>query len=308
MGSRGATLTLLFICALMLIAGCVSPDRNQGNTSDTTITITDFSGIPVQVPADVHRVVSLSPSETEIFYELNTPDSGIELVGRTDYDNYPAEVVSVPSMGGPKTLSIDAIIRAEPDLVLASTVTNTDITAQLAQLGIPVLTYQLENFDDVYDNIRSVGVALGCEERAESLVASMRQRVAAVSNGSRAAEPPKVMYIVSAVPMYVAGAGTLQDEMITLCGATNIFHDKTRYFAVSEEAIISRSPDIILMPLGHGSGSYTIKADLLKKGVFSEIPAIMSGRLYELDENVVSRPGPRIVLALEMFDECITAG
>jgi iron complex transport system substrate-binding protein len=307
MGSRGATLTILFIGSLMLIAGCISPETNQGNTSDTTITITDFSGVPVQVPTTIHRVVSLSPSETEIFYELNTPGSGRELVGRTDYDNYPPEVVSVPSMGGPKTLSIDAIIQAEPDLVLASTVSNTDITYQLTNLGIPVLTFRLQNFTDVYHNIRSAGLALGCEDRAESLVASMQQRVAAVQNRSRAAKAPNVMYIVSADPMYVAGAGTLQDEMITLCGGTNIFHDKSRYFAVSEEAIISRSPDIILMPLGHGGGSRTIKADLLNKGVFSEIPAIMSGKLYELDENVVSRPGPRIVLALEMFDECINA-
>ncbi|NYT05927.1 MAG: ABC transporter substrate-binding protein [Methanomicrobiales archaeon] len=305
MGSRAATLILLVMCALILVAGCASPADTGKSASDAVLTITDASGMAIAVPAPVHRVVSLSPSETEIVYALNATEAGIELVGRTDYDNYPPEVASVPSMGGPRTLSIDAIIRAEPDLVLATTITSTDVTGQLTQLGIPVLTYRLENVNDVYDNILSVGTALDLEEQAALLVAEMQQRVAAVQSGEHVAEPPKVMYIVSASPMYVAGEGTLQDEMITLSGGTNIFHDKSRYFAVSDEAVVARSPDIIIMPTGHGSGSRTIRVDLLNKTVFSEIPAIIDGRLYELDENIVSRPGPRIVLALEMFDECI---
>jgi len=301
-----STILIIFTLLLISVSGCISSNNERSDVT-AVATIIDDEGYEVTLYGDITRVISTSPSETEIFYAINTPESGIELVGRTDYCTYPDEALSVPSMGGPKTLSIDAIVKADPDLVLATTVSSREVTQQLRDLGYPVILFDLKSLDDIYRNIETLGSALGLEESAASYVSSMKERVSTIEDLPPASENITVAYLVSSDPMYVAGSGTLQGELIGLAHGINVFGDKEWYYPVSDEALVSRKPDVIIMPMSHGTGSKNMKGDIIAKDVFREVPAVKSGRLYELEADMVSRPGPRIVDALEKFYECINS-
>ena len=298
---------LIFFITIFMIAvftaGCT--DTSVQVLGDGVVTITDDTGIQVKIPNNPARVISLAPSETEIFYAINTDNSGVSLVGRNDYDDYPEEVKLIPSVGGPHTLSIESIVSKDPDLIIATSVSDTTTIEQLRGLGYPVLVFKLNTFDDVYRNIDSLGKALGLTESADNLVLGMKSKVLDIENMPHETPSPKTMYVVAAEPLYVAGNNTLQDEMIRFSGGVNIFSDLEGYFVASDEAIIDRAPDVIIVPSGHGSMNVDFKGQFLSNEQFSDVSAVKNGRIYTVTDDVVSRPGPRITGGLELFYKCI---
>ncbi|MBP2133183.1 iron complex transport system substrate-binding protein [Methanomicrobium sp. W14] len=300
---------IAIILASVILAGCTDTTGLQSqNTDNKTITVTDDTGAQVTIQEYPKRIVSLAPSETEILYAINTNSSGISLVGRNDYDDYPPQVESIPSIGGPQTLSVESIVSKNPDLVITTTVADKTIIEQLKNLGIPVLIFKLNTFEDVYRNIETLGEALGLEKSADDLVSKMKENVSEIENMPHEAPTPKVMYVVSAGPMYVAGNNTLQSEMIDYAGGDNIFSDKDGYFVASDEAIIDRSPDVIIVPYSGMASGYDIKAQLMNDSDLKSVPAVENGKIYEVDDDIASRPGPRITQGLELFYKCINGG
>lgn len=289
-------LSIFFLLTLiMTFSGCT--DISDNNTGSEKITST---GVPT-------RVISLAPSETEIFYAINTPDSGISLVGRTDYDDYPQEALSVPSVGGPKTLSVESIVSKDPDLIIGTTLAQKTVTDNLASLDYPIQIYTLETFDDVYSNIESLGDLLGLEESANELIEELKTREAEIINSPKETPAPKTWYVVAVQPLYAAGNNTLQGEMIEKAGGINVFADVDGYFAASEEAVIERAPEVIIVPSGHGSKTENFTEQILSIPEFRDLPAIKNGRVYTVDNDIASRPGPRMIDGLELFYQCINA-
>lgn len=289
-------LSIAFILVLTLaFSGCT------GVTADTgEINITSAANTPI-------RVISLAPSETEMFYAINTPESGVKLVGRTDYDDYPPEALSVPSVGGPKTLSVESIVSKDPDLIIGTTLAQKTVVDNLISLDYPVHTYTLESFDDVYSNIESLGALLGLEESAEVLIGELKMRETGIINSPKEAPAPKTWYVVAVQPLYAAGNNTLQGEMIEKAGGVNVFSDIDGYFAVSYEAVIERAPEVIIVPTGHGSKTVNFTKQILSIPEFRDLPAIKNGRIYTVDNDIASRPGPRMIDGLELFYQCINA-
>lgn len=291
--NAGAPALLLAVFIVVLsAAGCTSSPGSVGDSKNGTTIITDDTGTAVAVPKYPTRVVSLAPSETEIFYAVNTNNTGISLVGRTDYDDYPSQVYSVPSVGGPQTLGVESIVSKDPDLILATTVADKTIIQQLRSLGYPVLIFSLEDFNDIYNNIEDVGKALGLQGNADNVVKDMKAVVSEIQNSPHADPEPRTMYVVSIDPLYVAGG-------------VNIFADKNGYFIASDEAIIDRQPEVIIVPYNGMGGGLDIKSTILSNKDLSDIPAVKNGRVYEVDDDLVSRPGPRITEGLERFYQCI---
>ncbi|ADN36991.1 periplasmic binding protein [Methanolacinia petrolearia DSM 11571] len=291
---RTTLLLFVFIGILLSCSGCtdnITTDNTGSNTSATTST----------------RVISLAPSETEIFYAINTPDSGISLVGRTDYDDYPPEALSVPSVGGPQTLSIESIVSKDPDLIIGTTLADKTVVDSLKSLGYDVEIYDLETIDDVYSNIESLGEILGLEESAGALVDNMTSRQTAIEDAPKETPAPKTWYVVAVEPLYAAGNNTLQGEMIEEAGGVNVFADMDGYFVASYEAVIERAPEVIIVPSGHGSTTVNFTQQILSIPEFRDLPAVKNGRVYTVDDNTVSRPGPRIIDGLEQFYQCINA-
>ncbi len=172
-------------------------------------------------------------------------------------------------------------------------------------MGIPVLIFRVESLEDVHRNINTVGAVLGCPDAAQTLVGRMQEREAAVSSAQTPAEPVKVLYVLYDDPLYVAGNNTLQDDLIRRAGGVNIMADAEGYVVASDEAVVTRMPDVIIASTSHTAGLAPIKDSLLTKSVFKEIPAFRNDRIVTIDADLANRPGPRMIDTLEFFAACI---
>jgi iron complex transport system substrate-binding protein len=158
--------------------------------------VTDDTGHAVTLAHRPQRIVSLAPSNTEIVCALDACD---RLVGVTDFDDYPAQVTSLPKVVISATVDIEKVVAARPDLVLAAGngLTPDTVIAQLRGLGYPVLTLYPQSLDGVYADIRMVGTALDALPAATKTVTDMQAKVAAVVKAVAGASRPRTFYEVS---------------------------------------------------------------------------------------------------------------
>ena len=283
----------VLLALMCFLAGCgrpVSPPAG-GNT------VTDMAGRTVAVPPHPARIVSAAPACTEILFAIGAGDA---VVGVTSFCTYPPEAQSRPKIGqfGPETLSLETVLGLRPDLVFAAPGTQDPFIAAVARHGLPVVAVDARSFDEVYRAIELVGTATGHAERAKELADSLRKRVAAV-----AARPitkrPRVFYLLDD-PLRTAGPKTFIGEMIHLAGGDNVFDDVAQlYPAVSEEELIRRNPEVIVVPRGVG---HTVDVEaLLARPAWRTVDAAKNRRVIYLDQDVVSRAGPRLADALEQL-------
>ena len=236
-----------------------------------------------------------------MLYALGLAD---RVVAVTDYDNYPPEVKEKPSIGGFSTPSIEKVVAMEPDLVLATSIHEKTIIPQLEARGLTVLALNPQTLDQVQDAIKLVGRACGVEDRAAALVAGMQQRISAVTDktgGLSQGQRPRVLYLVWHDPLMAAGAGTLHDEFITKAGGTNIAGSLKDYADISLEMVIAADPEIIIASVGMGTGERLTYDFARNEARLQDTAARRNNRVYSIDVDVVSHPGPRSVDALEIF-------
>jgi len=260
------------------------------------ITVIDFAGREVTIESEPQRIVSLAPSITESLFYIGAGD---KVVGVTDYDDFPPAVKNITRVGGyGKYANLETIASLQPDLILADGF-STDILDSLERIA-PVIIVDPKNITDIYNALELLGRVTNREEGARSVAAEMKAEVSYVS--AMVAGKPKVrtFFILSYYNGYwTAGAGTFVNDLITLAGGENIFGDVSGWGAASEEQIIARNPEVIIISPNAG-----IKPEDLCSGPLSEVDAVKNGRVYVLsDENLVVRPGPRIVHGLEEIAE-----
>lgn len=269
------------------------------------ITLTDSLGRAVTLAAPAQRIISLAASNTEIVFALG---AGGQLVGRDEFSDYPPEALNVQSIGSlyPK-VNPEVILALKPDLVLAGGITNPDDVKALANLGLTVYTtHNAAGLDDIYNDILAVGQLTG--RSAEKIVADMKTRVQTVkAKTAGLADKPKVFYEIDATDPakpYTAGPGSFIDQLLTLAGAANVGNVSTQqYFQISLEELVAQDPAIIIL------GSFTYGGqtpELVKARVgWGKITAVKKGALYTFDDNLMSRPGPRVVVGLETLAKLI---
>lgn len=266
------------------------------------ISVTDDLGRTVTLEAVPQRIVSLAPSVTEILFAVG---AGPQVVGTTSFCDFPPEAADLPEIGGfsASSISVEAIVGLEPELVIAGSARQQPIAEQLAQLGIPVVVLAPDSFDAVYSSILQVGTLSGTSDQAAQVVAAMQARVTAVTDVVAtipADSRPSVYWEVTDEPLMAAGPNNFIDQMIGLVGATNIFADASEaYPQINAETVFERDPQVILGPDSHGA-ALTLEAITARPG-WADVQAVRDGRVYILDGNIVSRPGPRLADALELL-------
>ena len=231
---------------VLLFAACGGPQQ-QASTTDT---VTDDYGRTVVIPAHPQRVVSLSPAVTEIMFALGADSL---LVGRTDFCEYPAEALQIPSIGGISNLNIEKILSLNPDLVISGSMVGKKATDQMDQMGTPmVCVIEKPRFEALYDNIRAIGRLVGKEKEADSLNALMRERANALDNRtitqSHDNALPKVYYVVGFGPTgnFTAGGNTFINDIIRMAGGRNIA-EEVEGWNYSLEALMQENPDYIIV-------------------------------------------------------------
>ncbi len=303
-------ITIVLLALILLLAGCqaASPAPATGNYPAAAasqppaagLTFTDGLGRTVKLDQPARRIVSLAPSNTEILYAVG---AGPQVIGRDDLSDYPVEVKKLPTVGGSMSkFNYEAIAGLKPDLVLAAGLTPPEQVKALADLGLKV--YALENPTDLegmYASVETVGRLTGKETEAQQLVGSLKARVAAVeARLANVATRPTVFYELDGsdpAKPYTTGPGTFVDSLITMAGGKNVAADLgAAWGQIGTETLLVKNPDIILL----GDAAYGISPDSLsKRPGWDGLTAVKEGKIYTFDDNLVSRPDPRLVDGLE---------
>ena len=292
----------LIVLVIILFAGISASCTTPEELPQTPVVITDQLGRSVHLEtAEPQRIVSLAPSHTETLYALGL---GERLVAVTDYCNYPPTTENKPSIGGFSTPNIEEIVAMDPDLVLATKMHETEVTPQLEAKGLTVVAVNPITLDDVIASITLIGTVTGAGEAAADLVADMEKRIKVVTDKTDKLtneEKPLVLYIVWHDPLMAAGSGTLHDELIQTAGGINIAGDLESYATIGLEFVIADNPQVIIAGVGMGTGEDLPLQFAATEERLSETDARINNRIYGINVDLVGRPGPRIVEALEQF-------
>lgn len=267
---------------------------------DTSISLVDDLGREVTLEAPAARVVSLAPSNTELLFAVGAGD---QVVGRDPYSNFPEEAFAIADIGDTyASLNTEFILSLEPDLILAAGITPPEQVDQLEQLGITV--YWLGNPTDLeglYRNLETVGILTGHEQDALAAVDELSARADAVlETVATVSERPTVFYEVDGQTdpkaPFTAGGGSFIDLIINLAGGTNVAGDVEGYFPYSIEDLLVADPDVIL--LGDYAWGATVESVAARTG-WGTLSAVTNEQVYPFNDDHMSRPGPRLVNALE---------
>lgn len=284
------TLAFLFLLAACLSASCAS----HGATSAGELSFTDETGRTIKVKARPERIVSLAPSVTETLFALGLGD---RVVGVTSFCDYPPEAAQKDKVGDTQRPSLEKVVALKPDLVIASTASQLEqFVKNLDQVGIPIYVSDPRDLESVLESINKIGEVTGVGETARDLVGKLRDRVRAIESRLAGSERPRVFIILSNEPLITTGGNTFFTDLIKRAGGVSISAaEKVDYPLYSLETAVAKEPEVIFAQ----SGDEQIP-DRLK-----QTPASRAGRVYHLDDNLLLRPGPRVVDGLEQMAAAI---
>ena len=274
--------------ALILVAVCLVPLFAQSISENYE-------------PSATLKIVSLGPNVTEIIYALGAGD---QLVGRTDYCNYPDQALSVTSIGTLWEPNLEAILALNADVAIASSIVDPSFIESLNKAGITAYQfYEEESLEGTYKLIQEVADAIGKTEEGQSIVASMKARIDAVRTKVAtipADQRKSTMYIISYGDWgdYAATGETYLNDVIEAAGGINAAKDGM-YWSISKELLLSQDPDTILL----GAYSYTDTAaaiaDFSTLAPYSELSASKTGNIFTINGDAAERQGVRTADTVE---------
>jgi iron complex transport system substrate-binding protein len=284
------------LSALVLLS-CI-PQSPPGN-------IVDGLGRKVTINTVPQRIVSLAPSNTEILFALGLGD---KVVGDTEYCNYPEAAKTKPKVGGFSTVDIEKVVSLRPDLVLATRIHDKTIIPALENLGITVVALTPGSLNDVLDSIKLVGKITGQDKEASELVKDLSARIKEITDKTQNLSPeqrPRVFYVTWHDPLWTAGTGTLSNDVISQAGGQNIASDITGDKTIDLETVINRDPEVIIVSVGMGTGEDLPWQYIKSESRLKNTHALLNSRVYKIDGDLIDRPGPRVVEALEQIAQFI---
>jgi iron complex transport system substrate-binding protein len=297
MSNKNRTLLTIFIVLFVATAGVywvIRPTKIPEVIYP--LTIRDDIGRTIEMGTEPRRIVSLSPGNTEILFALGLDE---QVVGVSDYCDYPAPAKEKQKVGGFATISIERVASLEPDLVLATGGVQLRTVDRLEDLGIKTLVLSPKTVEGILNDIELVGEITNRNNEANILVEKLKNRIKFIESATRQKKStPRVYYEIWHSPLMSAGQDTWINELIGLAGGLNIFSDSSDpYPIISTELVIERDPEIIVIKRGYMGG--IAKEDIEGRLGWDRITAVKMGRIYEIEEDILIRPGPRIIEGLE---------
>jgi iron complex transport system substrate-binding protein len=270
----------------LLLSSCASRSSSPAGSR----TVIDELGRAVQIPARPQRIVSLAPSVTEILFALGAGD---RIIGVTSYCDYPPEARLKESVGDTLKPSVERIVALKADLVIISTASQVESSVQkLEELGVAVYVSNPRSLEGVLESINKIGDAVDAADSARRLTDALRNRTASIASRVAAAARPSVFVILGTEPLITAGATSFISDLVNRAGGASISAEVNGdYPQYSLETAVAKQPEIIFLQAG---GS-------VLPGRLRETPGARSGRVYSLDDDLLLRPGPRIVDGLEQM-------
>ncbi len=237
------------------------------------------------------KIITLSPAATEIIYALNAQD---QLVAVSDLSDYPAECKEKPTIGGfdGKTINLEVILSYEPDFMYLTKTMHDFMTTQFDSFGIQYYLSDANSLQSLIDEIKTIGKITGHEKEAETVTKNMMESVSNIN----ISDFKTVYYEVWNSPFMSIGKNSFITDILSYAGYTNIFNDVNQdYPIISEEEIITKNPEVILIPESLNLSSDDIKS---RKG-WNTISAVKNNKVYIINDQIISRPIPRITEEIE---------
>jgi len=306
MRSRSLAWLLLLVLLAVTAVACSGDEEETGGPAETPeatlsggfpITITDGDGDEITLAEAPDRIVALAPSYVEVLFAIGGGDLVVAADENTDY---PPEAASLATLSG-FTPSVEAIVAEEPDVVLIS-YDPGGLKDSLESNGIAVFMLSTpDSLEAVYTQINIIGRVSGHAAEAQKLVSDMREDIAiTVAGVPEGASAPRVYHEVDNT-LYSVGPGSFLHDLYTTLQADNIAAETGEaYPQLSNEAVIAADPEVIILAdEAFGESAETVAA----RPGWDQISAVISGRVHGVDPDIISRPGPRLVEALDLLVE-----
>ncbi|MCL2276621.1 MAG: ABC transporter substrate-binding protein [Treponema sp.] len=291
---------------LLFFSACGAKSETSANQQSARPGV-DREGLAIILPEKINRIISIGPSNTEILIGLGLANRIIAV------DIYSADTAGLapntPAELDMMALNAELIVSYMPDIIFITGIarggTGDNPLAPVSAAGISVIYMPTSgNVAAIMEDIRFIASVMEAREAGETLVSGMQAEIDKVSDISKTITEKRTVYFeISPAPwMYSFGTGTFLNEMIELTGAENIFKNQTGWLSISDEALLSANPDVILTttdflddPIG----------EIMGRPGFGVIAAVQNGDVYMIDANSSSRPSQNIIKALREIAKAV---
>lgn len=284
-----------FMLLLLVQLSCNSSRETIGNKL-----VKDDLGREVHLKKEINRIMPLSSSLTEMLY-LICDDA--QIVGRTHNCNYPVQVLTKPVVNN-YPIDYEKLLLLKPDLVVAKDgIISMDEALKIQDMGIPVYFQHYGKVADIFSGLKKLGKILNREERAVKAADSLQALLANIEKSVADLPKPKVLMIISNDKIFVYGKDSYGSDMVSKAGGVNaldtIFNNP--FPQITSEYIIHVNPDIIIgaEQVELGGAFFTLYPELKKTDAFKK------NRIYTIPEDLISRPGPRVIQGIDSLKKII---
>ncbi len=293
--------TILLVAILLVVCGCTQQSNDPIPGDQYPFAFTDDAGRSVTINSLPERIISFAPAHTETLFALGLQH---EIVGVDDWSNYPAETAGITKVGDTFAPNYEVIMSLEPDLVITVGTAESPLVTRLDELSIPVVVLQGTSLSDILEDMEIIGKICGKQAEAEILVSDLHERITAVVekvDQISVEERVTVFYEVSPPGvwgLWTIGPDSFIHDLITTAGGINVSEDTPGdYFGYSEEVLLEKNPEVIITP----NPETPVELSVDKRLTWNSIAAVQEGRVYLVDADQVSRPGPRLINVLEQI-------
>ena len=243
------------------------------------------------------RIVSLAPSITEILFAIGAED---EIVGVTDFCNYPPAALEKPKVGYSQP-NLEVLVGLEPQLVLAPpSFLRADLLAKLDQFKIPTFVLESKTVEGIYGHIQLVGRMVGRASEANAFAATMRKQVIDLTKRIDGRPRPTLLYVLNSEPLITVGPGSFIHHLIELAGGRNAAERAAApYPRLTMEEVLLQNPEILLFPVGEYEGIPQAEQDQWRR--WNSLRAVQDGKLFQVESDLLNRPGPRVIEGLRQL-------
>ncbi len=295
-------ITLFLILSLLIISG-------GAIAQEFPVTITDGLGEKVVIEEKPEKIISISPQTTENLFAVG---AGEQVIGVTTYADYPEEATKVDKIGTITEPNIEKIVAMEPDLVIAASVNKIETIERLKELNIKVAGFKADSVNIALENIKKIGKITGNQDIAEQVTAEMYIKISKMKNliDKKLAnnDRPKVFYELWSDPLYTAGVDNFIDDLIHMAGGFNIGRlAETQWPQFSLEKLLVEDPEVYIST-PHSAEMRVSKESIKNRERFKNITAIKNDRVHIIDQNIINRASPRLLIGLSQLTKAIWPG
>ncbi|WP_082816788.1 ABC transporter substrate-binding protein [Anaerosporomusa subterranea] len=278
----------LFFIGCLSLSGLVFSFWSEPAQPTGSRTLVDFAGRTVHLKSEQpKRIISLSPSNTEILYALELGD---RLMAVSEYSDYPPEAKQKPRIGGFQSPDIEQIISLHPDIVFAGSL-HTRAVAALTAAGVPVAVVEPKTMQEVLDAVKLVGVITGEQDVSERVTVNLAAQLQTIRDLVSKQPKQRVFLEVWDEPFMTIGAKSYLSDIVAQAGGINVAGDKpTDYMTSDFEYLYSLDPDIYIAVNHIGLGR-TLK--MSNHPWMQNLRAVKTGQVHYVPDDILSRPGPR---------------